>query len=120
MLDRIEYQYRTSRDSQTSRAEATQKPSRKSRAKENHAWSGHVLATGGLCDEHLRQIAHVYPHLSPCELRVAALVRGMLSSTEIGDVLGINERTVENHRMMIRRKIGLRREENLLTHLTGL
>jgi DNA-binding CsgD family transcriptional regulator len=44
------------------------------------------------------------------ELRVAALVKGMLPSWKIAEMLGICEETVENHRVNIRHKLGLKQE----------
>jgi len=49
--------------------------------------------------------------------RVAALDRAMLPSWKIGQMLGICEDTVENHRVNIRHKLHLG-GESLTQHLT--
>lgn len=54
--------------------------------------------------------------LTPSELRVCTLVRAMLSTREIASRLHIDERTVENHRVRIRRKLGLQKQ-NLVQYL---
>ncbi len=91
---------------------------RRSRAKRHRAWEQIELQSGGLYATYLQELSKRYPSLSSMELRVAALVRGMFPSWEIAQKLGISEKTVENHRTSIRRKLGLEKG-TLLTHLIG-
>ena len=94
------------------------KSKRKSRAKPYLAWEQIELQSGGLYATYLREIANRFPNLTPMELRVASLVRGMLPNYEIAKKLSISEETVENHRIRIRRKLGLVKE-NLVSFLIG-
>ncbi len=79
---------------------------RKTRAKPHQAFMIADSAAGGKYSVYLGEIAKVYPTLTPMELRIAALVRAGYKSWEIGNMLGITEHTVENHRTHIRQKIG--------------
>jgi DNA-binding CsgD family transcriptional regulator len=79
---------------------------RRSRAKRHIAWEQAELASGGLYARYLNDIAHHYPQLTAMELRVAALVKALLPSWKIGEMLGIQEKVVENYRVKIRRKTG--------------
>ncbi len=56
--------------------------------------------------------------LSARESEICNLIRNGLSSKEIARVLGISYRSVENHRLSIRRKLGFTRKTNLSTYLT--
>lgn len=47
------------------------------------------------------------------------MLRESLLSWEIADQLSITERSVENHRSNIRRKLGLKQEQNLQMFLVG-
>src|SRR3989442_460296 len=76
----------------------------RTRRKRHLAWEQAELASGGLYPRYLDEIAHRYPELSLMERRVAALVRAMLPSWKIAEMLVIAEKTVENHRIKIRRK----------------
>src|SRR3954470_21684454 len=77
------------------------------RRKRHLAWEQADLAAHGAYTQYLHEIADRYPQLTPMELRVAALVRAMLPSWKIGQMLGIEEVTVENHRVNIRHKLHL-------------
>jgi DNA-binding CsgD family transcriptional regulator len=90
---------------------------RKSRAKQNLVWEGVELESHGLYAENLSHIATRFPHLSKTELRVAALVKAMLSSREIAERLNVREETVENHRSKIRQKLRLEKSESLQSYL---
>ena len=92
--------------------------SRPSRAKRHLAWEQIELQSGGYYADSLRKLAARFPELSLMELRVCALIKGMMKSWEIADRLAIDEKTVENHRIRIRKKLGLASSERLFTHLT--
>src|SRR2546429_569304 len=96
---------------QASSDAATAPCKRKSRAKKFIAWEQIELASGGFYTSNLLHIARHFPvGFTKMELRIAALARAMLPSREIADRLGISEETVENHRVNIRRKLGLGKE----------
>lgn len=59
-------------------------------------------------------------NLTPAELRVCSLLRLSLSSKEIAIMISIEPRSVDVYRLRIRKKLGLDRETNLVTFLSGL
>jgi tetratricopeptide (TPR) repeat protein/DNA-binding CsgD family transcriptional regulator len=61
-----------------------------------------------------------YPALTPKEVRVCALMKLNLTSKDIAGTLAISERTVEVHRLQIRKKMRLRQTDNLSTKLATL
>lgn len=61
-----------------------------------------------------RQLRHP---LTPTEMKVANCVKMGKTSKEIAAILCCSERTVEGHRSMLRRKLGLKKGENLYAHL---
>jgi DNA-binding CsgD family transcriptional regulator len=59
--------------------------------------------------------------LTPTEMRVAAFIRDGKSSAEIAEILCSSEKTIENHRGNIRKKLGLKsRSANLRSYLLKL
>ena len=63
-------------------------------------------------DFYLR-LANRFPDLSENEQRLAALIRLNLSSKEIASILNISTKSVEINRHRLRKKMRLKREENL-------
>ncbi len=88
----------------------------KTRAKKHQAWEQVDRESGGLYATQLLDLKMQFPMLTPSELRVCTLVRAMLPTREIARRLHIDERTVENHRIRVRRKLGLRKQ-NLVQYL---
>src|SRR5690349_14605296 len=80
---------------------------RRSRAKRNLVWEQNDRQSGGIYMRLLHRISKRFPVLTPTELQVCTLIHAMLPSHEIADRLHIREQTVENHRVNIRRKLGL-------------
>lgn len=67
-------------------------------------------------DDHMdfmNMMSERYPTLSPMEKKVAALIRLNVTSGDIAESLFLSKRTVEYHRMNIRKKIGLDRSTDL-------
>ena len=58
--------------------------------------------------------------LSPAEIKVANCIRAGKTSKEIAVLLGCSARTIEGHRASIRRKLGLKRSDSLLSTLLSL
>lgn len=58
--------------------------------------------------------------LTPSEVRICSLLRMNLSNKEVGGLLNISDRTVDTHRTSIRRKMGLKKKENLVAFLAAL
>jgi len=58
-------------------------------------------------------LARVCPSLSQTELKVCALLKIDLSTKDVANVLGCSVRTVEDHRLSVRRKMGLQGKSSL-------
>lgn len=67
-----------------------------------------------------RRLAAHAPTLTAMELRVAALVRFSMTSSEIAHLLIISEHSVENYRSVVRKKLGLEQSRSLTTYLSAL
>lgn len=63
--------------------------------------------------EFIAQLHRAYPQLSPTECRVSALLRSGFNTKEIANLLSSSNRTIENQRLSIRKKLNLGRAENL-------
>jgi DNA-binding CsgD family transcriptional regulator len=61
-----------------------------------------------------------YPELTGMELKVCALLKLKLTSADIAKLLCLSERSVEGHRLRIRRKMGLSQGEDVHTVLAGI
>ncbi len=68
----------------------------------------------------LSSLSRTYSDLTLTERKVAALMRLNLSSKAVANLLCLSVRTVENHRLSIRKKLGLNNDVNLTTFLSGL
>ena len=68
----------------------------------------------------LKKLSSRYPSLTPMELKTAALMKLNLTSKAIASLFCISVRTVENHRLNIRRKLALDPDDNLVSFLSGL
>ncbi|MDP4199899.1 MAG: helix-turn-helix transcriptional regulator [Bacteroidota bacterium] len=81
--------------------------SKRRHRKRHLAWEQAELAADGLYAHNLQDLEARFPRLTPMELRVCALAKAMLPSWKIGEILGICEKTVENHLRDTRLKLGL-------------
>lgn len=63
--------------------------------------------------EFMSKIKAQFPALTPIEVKIAALLRMKLTSANIASLLFISQRTVELHRLRIRKKMGLSGGDNL-------
>ena len=70
--------------------------------------------------EFAKRLMEAHPTLSHMELRVCTLLRMNLRSAEIARLFCLSERTVEDHRANIRKKMKLKRSEDLIVYLTKL
>jgi tetratricopeptide (TPR) repeat protein len=68
----------------------------------------------------LKRLSALYSQLTPMELKTAALLKLDLSSKAIANLFCVSVRTVENHRLSLRKKIGLAPESNLTSFLAAL
>lgn len=68
----------------------------------------------------IARLHQAYPALSPAECRVAALLRSGFNTKDISRLLNTSIRSIENHRLSIRKKMTLTREDNLNLMLTTI
>lgn len=61
-----------------------------------------------------------YPKLTPTEVKICSLLRQNMRSKEIAAIIFVNAKSVDNHRISIRRKMALHRSERLITILLGI
>jgi tetratricopeptide (TPR) repeat protein len=61
-----------------------------------------------------------YPGLTKMEVKICSLLKLKLSSSDIATLFCLSERSVETHRFNIRRKLGLKRGEDLHEALAGI
>lgn len=94
-----------------------QQHQRKSRAKRNLAWEQIEIQAGGFYAQNLHLLASRFRNLTRMELRISVLIKGMLTNREIAESLNISVKTVENHRVNIRTKLGLLPNQNLANFL---
>ena len=66
------------------------------------------------------KLVEKFSDLTPQEIRVCLLLRVGMKSYEIGRIICVSERGIENHRFNIRKKLGLKTEQTLTEFLQGL
>jgi tetratricopeptide (TPR) repeat protein/DNA-binding CsgD family transcriptional regulator len=74
----------------------------------------------GMSDEFITRMATMFPLLTPAELKVCALLRLQLSSKDVARILHLTERTIEKHRLSIRKKIRAGKTNQLASLLASL
>ena len=65
----------------------------------------------------VQSISGTFPDLTPTELRICSLARIGLSSREISSIMNASERSVEDHRYNIRRKLDIAGGQDLARYL---
>jgi AraC family chitin signaling transcriptional activator len=94
-------------------------PAGRSRIKKREGWVKFEDQFQLRHPDFLHRLARSFPELSSSELQICAMLRESLRSWQIADILFISERSVDNHRCNIRRKLRLLQEQNLKTFLIG-
>jgi tetratricopeptide (TPR) repeat protein len=61
----------------------------------------------------VKALLEKYPKLTGAEVRICSLLRMNMKSDEIARLFCLSERSIESHRYNIRRKMGLKRDEEL-------
>jgi tetratricopeptide (TPR) repeat protein len=61
-----------------------------------------------------------YPDLTKMEVRICMMLRAGLSTEEIAQLLYVTERNIENHRLRMRKKMKLKRNENIYSVISVL
>jgi tetratricopeptide (TPR) repeat protein len=67
-----------------------------------------------------KNITQKFPELSKAEIKVCCLLRIGMSTREIGTLLFLSERTVEFHRLNIRKKMAISKKEDMHSVLTAV
>jgi DNA-binding CsgD family transcriptional regulator len=70
--------------------------------------------------EFTAKLVKKYPSLTKMEARICSLVKLQLTTPDIAQLLCVSDRTVENHRMHIRKKMELKKGVELHDVLTGI
>lgn len=83
-------------------------------------WAADKDRTAASDQEFTEQLLKQFPELSAKELKICALLKAGLSTKEITQLLSISDRTVENHRYHIRKKLNLPPNSNLATFFATL
>lgn len=68
-------------------------------------------------EDYLKRLEEKYPNLNMTESKICAYLKMNLRSKDIAPLLNITVRSVEMNRYRIRKKMNLRREENLTDFL---
>jgi DNA-binding CsgD family transcriptional regulator len=71
-------------------------------------------------EDFYQKLLGVYPDLKPSELKLCSYLRLNLSTKELAGILNKSARTIENTRFSIRKKMGLRPEDNLVAYLIAV
>lgn len=77
------------------------------------AWAAFEAGLGAPHAAFLETLAGRYPDLSPTETKLCVLLRADLATRDIAALLYVSERTVENHRYRLRKKLNLPASANL-------
>ncbi|MBS1537732.1 MAG: tetratricopeptide repeat protein [Bacteroidetes bacterium] len=65
----------------------------------------------------MKKLQDSFPELTTMELKIAALIRMKLSSSNMASVLFLSQRTVESHRHSLRKKMGISASDNIYASL---
>jgi DNA-binding CsgD family transcriptional regulator len=68
----------------------------------------------------VEKLASELPQLSPTELKISVLIGSNYSNYEIMETMGVTIRTVEKHRLQIRKKMNLTPKSNLVVKLLNI
>lgn len=83
-------------------------------------WKAFEEQLDQLHGDFIRNLSTRYPELTPTELKICALLKANLATKDIANLLYLSERTVENHRYRLRKKMGLAADSNLALHLASI
>ncbi len=70
--------------------------------------------------DYVSSIMKLAPDITPTELRTCVLVRLSMSTKQIAEILKLSQRSVENHRNHVRKKLGIGKETNLTSFLMNV
>lgn len=64
-------------------------------------------------------LSEKHPNISPSELKICALIKLNFSSKEMAKLLAISTESINKARYRLRKKLDLKREDNLVTYING-
>ncbi|MGL2994971.1 LuxR C-terminal-related transcriptional regulator [Flavobacterium sp. TSSA_36] len=85
-----------------------------------HEWESFESNLNQIHKEFITQLNHNFPQLTPKDIKLCIYLKMNLSSKEIAPMMNISFRGVELHRYRLRKKLGLKQEENLTKFLLNL
>lgn len=83
-------------------------------------WQAFRTQFEGLQKDFVSVLTNRYPNLSTTELKVCTLLRMNLRSKDIAAMMHVSTKAVENHRISLRKKMGLKPDANLVKALLEL
>ena len=83
-------------------------------------WTPFEERLDAMHQDFIRTLRGLYPDLTQAQLMICALLRANFDTRDIAGALCLSERTVENHRYRLRRKLGLAADMNLASYLASL
>ncbi len=87
---------------------------------QNDDWELFKEAFNNADQKFLKKLKKLHPNLSPNDIKLCAYLRLNLSSKEIAPLLNISIRSVEIKRYRLRKKLGLKQEDNLANYILEL
>ena len=69
---------------------------------------------------YLEYLTRSYPELTTADLKLCTFLRMNLNTKETADIMGLSVRSVESRRYRLRKKLSLRKEDDLVSYLISL
>ncbi|MEM6829932.1 MAG: tetratricopeptide repeat protein, partial [Bacteroidota bacterium] len=66
------------------------------------------------------RLKHQFPNLQPYDLKICALIKLNFSGKEMARLLGITPESANTSRYRLRKRLGLKKEENLVTFIDSV
>ncbi len=88
--------------------------------KSKELWKDFENRFNDLSDGFICKLTEKHPDLSPAEIRLCAMMRLQIPSKEISQISQRSLRTIEQSRFKIRKKIGLKQGDNLVSYLLNI
>ncbi len=85
--------------------------------REEEEWKNFQITFEEMHDSFFTRLKEVYPDLGNAELKLCALIRLNMNLKEAANVLGISPDSVKTARYRLRKKLGLKTEDNLVDFL---
>jgi DNA-binding CsgD family transcriptional regulator len=83
-------------------------------------WRSFEERLDALHKDFIGRLRALYPDLTQAQLMICALLRANFDTRDVAAALCLSERTVENHRYRLRRKLGLSADVNLASYLASV